>query len=43
MTDLVITNAVVVACDKAQTVILDGGVAVANGRITHVEIGRAHV
>jgi 5-methylthioadenosine/S-adenosylhomocysteine deaminase len=36
MTDLVITNAVVVTCDPDQTVILDGGVAVENGRIARV-------
>lgn len=36
MTDLVITNATVVTCDSAGTVIADGGVAVENGRITHV-------
>ncbi|WP_274627048.1 amidohydrolase [Arvimicrobium flavum] len=36
MTDLIIRNATVVTCDPAGTVIPDGGVAVANGRITHV-------
>lgn len=36
MTDLVITNAIVVACDEAGTVIRDGGVAVAGGRIADI-------
>ncbi|MFC6488467.1 amidohydrolase family protein [Nitratireductor sp. GCM10026969] len=36
MTDLVITNATVVTCDDVGTVIADGGVAVAGGRITHL-------
>ena len=36
MADLVITNAMVVTCDSAGTVIADGGVAVEKGRITHV-------
>lgn len=36
MTDLLIRNAIVVACDATGTVIRDGGVAVSNGRITHI-------
>ncbi|MBX3578616.1 MAG: amidohydrolase [Rhizobiaceae bacterium] len=36
MTDLVITNAIVVTSDGAGTIIKGGGVAVAKGRITHV-------
>lgn len=36
MTDLVIHNAIVVTCDAAGTVLMDGGVAVENGRITRV-------
>jgi 5-methylthioadenosine/S-adenosylhomocysteine deaminase len=34
--DLIIRNAMVVACDPAGTVLMDGGVAVSGGRITHV-------
>lgn len=36
MDDLIIRNAMVVTCDAAGAVLMDGGVAVANGRITHV-------
>lgn len=36
MTDLIIRNAIVVTSDAAGTVIPNGGIAVANGRITHV-------
>jgi len=36
MADLVIRNATVVTCDGRGTVIREGGVAVENGRITHV-------
>ncbi len=36
MTDLVITNAMVVTCDGDETVLLDGGVAVSGGRIERI-------
>lgn len=36
MTDLVITNAIVVTSDGSGTLLKDGGVAVSGGRITHV-------
>ncbi|MET3926780.1 amidohydrolase [Devosia sp. 2618] len=36
MTDLIITNALVVAADGANTVIERGGVAVSNGKISHI-------
>ncbi|KKC32243.1 amidohydrolase family protein [Devosia psychrophila] len=36
MTDLIITNAVVVTADGANTLLEKGGVAVSNGKITHI-------
>jgi len=36
VSDLIIRNAMVVTCDAAGTVLMDGSVAVSNGRITHV-------
>lgn len=36
MSDLVIVNAIVVTCDEAGTVLRDGGVAVAEGRIADI-------
>jgi 5-methylthioadenosine/S-adenosylhomocysteine deaminase len=36
VSDLIIRNAIVVTCDPTGTVLANGGVAVSNGRITHV-------